>query len=87
MINKNIQQSSSTNKNKIKDLNLFIGSWNVGGQDFPNNFSLIPWLYPKESQTISDIYVLGFQEIINLSAKNILISSNLDKVESLRLTI
>jgi hypothetical protein len=69
-----------------KNLNIFIGSWNIGGVDLPKDFSLIPWLCPKLNQKIPDMYFLGFQEIINLSSTNILIASNnSSKIESLRL--
>jgi len=63
-------------------LNLFIGSWNVAGKEFSENHSLIQWLYPKENMQLPDIYVIGFQEICNLNAKNIIVSNNSHKVEN-----
>lgn len=75
-----LNNSNSTYKGMY--LNLFIGSWNVAGKEFPENHSIIQWLYPKENMQIPDIYVLGFQEICNLNAKNIIVSHNSHKVES-----
>lgn len=76
--------SVSNNKYPQRDLNLFIGTWNIGGQDLDENFSLIPWLCPQENETNPDMYVLGFQEIVDLSAKNIIISSNTEKIQALK---
>lgn len=76
---------NSINKFPGTDLNLFIGSWNIAGVDFPENFDLIPWLFSSENKIIPDMFILGFQEIINLSANNILSSnSNVEKIENLR---
>jgi hypothetical protein len=71
----------SKNKFPEKYLNVFIGTWNLGAQDLPKDFSLIPWLYPKSNEKIPDMYVLGFQEIVDLSSTNIIIASNATKVE------
>ncbi|PKA62765.1 Type I inositol 1,4,5-trisphosphate 5-phosphatase CVP2 [Apostasia shenzhenica] len=48
---------------------LFAGTWNVAGISPPEDLSLEDWLDIKSSSY--DIYVLGFQEIVPLSAKNI----------------
>lgn len=80
--NNNNNQKPANNTFKISDLNIFIGSWNVAGKDFPENFSLIQWLFPKENMQLPDLYVIGFQEICNLNAKNIVISSNTHKVDN-----
>ncbi|XP_042011751.1 type IV inositol polyphosphate 5-phosphatase 9-like isoform X2 [Salvia splendens] len=49
---------------------LFVGSWNVGGIPPPHNFNLDKFLHTQDS--MADIYVLGFQEIVPLNAGNIL---------------
>ncbi|XP_042016776.1 type IV inositol polyphosphate 5-phosphatase 9-like isoform X1 [Salvia splendens] len=49
---------------------LFVGSWNVGGIPPPHNFNLENFLHTQDS--MEDIYVLGFQEIVPLNAGNIL---------------
>ncbi|PKA61548.1 Type I inositol 1,4,5-trisphosphate 5-phosphatase CVP2 [Apostasia shenzhenica] len=48
---------------------LFVSTWNVGGMPPSANIDLDDWL---ETTEIYDIYVLGFQEIVPLSARNIL---------------
>ncbi|CAA3019563.1 type IV inositol polyphosphate 5-phosphatase 9-like [Olea europaea subsp. europaea] len=53
---------------------LFVSSWNVGGITPPDNLSLEDLLDTQNS--MADIYVLGFQEIVPLNAGNILGSEN-----------
>lgn len=82
-----MQQNNQISSNNSKaysgsELNVFVGSWNVAGKDFTDNFSLIQWLFPKENMPLPEIYVIGFQEICNLNAKNIMISSNTHKVDN-----
>ncbi|KAI9574632.1 phosphatidylinositol phosphate phosphatase [Boletus coccyginus] len=53
---------------------IFVGTWNVNGR--PPSESLIPWLFPRDSLTDikfhrPDIFVLGFQEIVLLTAQQI----------------
>ncbi|XP_078160911.1 type IV inositol polyphosphate 5-phosphatase 9-like [Carex rostrata] len=49
---------------------LFASTWNVGGIVPPDDLNLEDWLDTRNNS--HDIYVLGFQEIVPLSAKNIL---------------
>lgn len=49
---------------------IFAGTWNVNGRA-PSE-SLLPWLFPRESVEEPDIFVLGFQEIVPLTAQQIL---------------
>ncbi|XP_010939977.1 type IV inositol polyphosphate 5-phosphatase 9 [Elaeis guineensis] len=49
---------------------LFVGTWNVGGIPPTDDLNLEDWLDTKNSSY--DIYVLGFQEIVPLNARNIL---------------
>ncbi|XP_047968417.1 type IV inositol polyphosphate 5-phosphatase 9-like isoform X1 [Salvia hispanica] len=55
---------------------LFVGSWNVGGVRPPDNLNLDKLLNTED--TMADIYVLGFQEIVPLNAGNILATENSD---------
>lgn len=49
---------------------LFASTWNVAGIPPPDNLNLEDWLDTKSSS--HDLYVLGFQEVVPLNAKNIL---------------
>lgn len=61
---------------EIKNIKIQIGSWNLGGVRPYESVDLAPWLHSFETNFIPDIVVIGFQEIITLSAKSIIISSN-----------
>ncbi|KAF7100316.1 hypothetical protein CFC21_101845 [Triticum aestivum] len=49
---------------------VFVGTWNVGGKNPNDGLNLQDFLQVDES---SDIYVLGFQEIVPLTAGNVLV--------------
>nr|GEW34488.1 type I inositol polyphosphate 5-phosphatase 4-like [Tanacetum cinerariifolium] len=53
------------------ELRIFVATWNVAGRSLVESlaFDLDEWLNIKES---ADIYVLGFQEIVPLKAKNVI---------------
>ncbi|KAF8397535.1 hypothetical protein HHK36_016453 [Tetracentron sinense] len=51
------------------NLRMFVGTWNVGGKSPQQGFNLTEWL---RTPAPSDIYVLGFQEIVPLNAGNVL---------------
>ncbi|GER54749.1 type I inositol polyphosphate 5-phosphatase [Striga asiatica] len=53
----------------IQNYSIFVSTWNVGGKSPQTNMNLDDWLH---SAPPSDIYVLGFQEIVPLNAGNIL---------------
>ncbi|KAF7332240.1 Inositol polyphosphate phosphatase [Mycena kentingensis (nom. inval.)] len=59
-----IHEYSST-----KNCTLFVGTWNVNGRA-PSE-SLLPWLFPRDSLNDPDLFVLGFQEIVPLTAQQI----------------
>lgn len=70
-----------------EELSIFIGSWNVGGSRIQDEFNLIEWLYPKHKlnkgeklEKTPDIYCIGCQEIVELNAGNIILTSNEEKV-------
>jgi synaptojanin len=42
---------------------------------------LFEWLFPMKDMRTPDIYIIGFQEIVDLNAKNVMLSSNTNKVD------
>ncbi|PSR86677.1 Type I inositol polyphosphate 5-phosphatase [Actinidia chinensis var. chinensis] len=52
------------------NIRMFVGTWNVGGISPPEDLNLRDWLQTPASA--ADIYVLGFQEIVPLTAGNVL---------------
>ncbi|KAK3011243.1 hypothetical protein RJ639_010698 [Escallonia herrerae] len=54
----------------IQDVRIFVATWNVGGKTPKHGLNLEDFLQVEGS---SDIYVLGFQEIVPLSAGNVLV--------------
>ncbi|XP_010269326.1 PREDICTED: type I inositol polyphosphate 5-phosphatase 5 [Nelumbo nucifera] len=57
-------------KTEVQDFRIFVGTWNVGGRP-PNNCLNLEHFLQVEGA--SDIYVLGFQEIVPLNAGNVLV--------------
>ncbi|XP_030535074.2 type I inositol polyphosphate 5-phosphatase 5 [Rhodamnia argentea] len=55
---------------EARELRIFVGTWNVGGRTPNNTLNLEDFLQVEGS---SDLYVLGFQEIVPLSAGNVLV--------------
>ncbi|KAH7852842.1 hypothetical protein Vadar_030005 [Vaccinium darrowii] len=54
----------------VQDFRIFVGTWNVGGKAPHHALNLEHFLQVEGS---SDLYVLGFQEIVPLSAGNVLV--------------
>ncbi|KAJ7682572.1 SacI homology domain-containing protein [Mycena polygramma] len=52
-----------------KQCTIFVGTWNLNGR--PPSESLLPWLFPREDVNEPDMFVLGFQEIVPLTAQQI----------------
>ncbi|KAA1473494.1 inositol polyphosphate phosphatase [Dentipellis sp. KUC8613] len=52
-----------------KQCSIFVGTWNLNGR--PPSESLLPWLFPKPGYPDPDMFVLGFQEIVPLTAQQI----------------
>ncbi|RHN42953.1 putative phosphoric monoester hydrolase [Medicago truncatula] len=57
-------------ENEIQSFRVFVGTWNVGGKSPSYDLNLQDFLLVEGS---ADIYVLGFQEIVPLSAGNVLV--------------
>ncbi|KAF6154080.1 hypothetical protein GIB67_031341 [Kingdonia uniflora] len=55
---------------EVQDLRVFVSTWNVGGKTPNSSLNLEDFLQVEGS---SDIYVLGFQEIVPLNAGNVLV--------------
>ncbi|CCM05549.1 uncharacterized protein FIBRA_07776 [Fibroporia radiculosa] len=53
-----------------KQCTIFVGTWNLNGRP-PSSESLLPWLFPRSTTVDPDIFVLGFQEIVPLTAQQI----------------
>jgi hypothetical protein len=64
-----------------EELFIYIGSWNVGGKEPKEGFMFFEWLFPMKDMRTPDIYIVGLQEIVDLNAKNIMLSSNSSKVD------
>ncbi|KAF8719426.1 hypothetical protein HU200_024139 [Digitaria exilis] len=62
--------SHSSNATKYEHLRIFVSTWNVGGKAPTSELKLDDFLPPDDH---SDIYVLGFQEIVPLNAGNVLV--------------
>lgn len=58
---------------EVQDLRIFVGTWNVGGRTPNNDLKLEDFLQVEGS---SDIYILGFQEVVPLSAGNVLVAED-----------
>ncbi|XP_066371130.1 type I inositol polyphosphate 5-phosphatase 10-like isoform X1 [Miscanthus floridulus] len=57
-------------KDDTRQYPMFVATWNVGGKTPSNRLNLQDFLQVEESP---DIYVLGFQEIVPLTAGNVLV--------------
>ncbi|KAI0638342.1 DNase I-like protein [Trametes polyzona] len=51
-----------------KQCTIFVGTWNLNGRPPPTE-SLLPWLFPRPSKP--DMFAIGFQEIVPLTAQQI----------------
>ncbi|KAL6575991.1 hypothetical protein OROHE_000462 [Orobanche hederae] len=54
----------------VQDIRVFVATWNVGGNTPNHGLDLEDFL---QVEGVADIYVLGFQEIVPLSAGNVLV--------------
>ena len=57
------------------EIKIFVGSWNTGSTSLNKypNLNLDSWLLPKDN-IIPNIYVVGFQEVVELNAGNIVLN-------------
>lgn len=62
---------------------IFCGTWNVNGKVLGDGPHIREFLSPEgESETKSDIYALGFQEIVELNPQNVLMDGSLAAARS-----
>ncbi|WVZ56154.1 hypothetical protein U9M48_006725 [Paspalum notatum var. saurae] len=59
-------------RNKTLKYKLFASTWNVGGVAPPGDLDLSEWLDAGDGDGPYDVYVLGFQEVVPLRARNVL---------------
>ena len=85
------QKNIKTNLNYLKEdfseinnIKIYVATWNVGGLDLNKNpnLDLDTWLLPKNSEIIPDIYFIGFQEVVELIASNVLLA-NQEKLDQI----
>ncbi|CAO2177798.1 unnamed protein product [Urochloa humidicola] len=62
--------AQSSNNTTTEPIRIFVSTWNVGGKTPTAALNLDDFLPPDDN---SDIYVLGFQEIVPLNAGNVLV--------------
>ena len=53
---------------------MFCGTWNCAAKK-PEDVNLSEWLLPTDGQVTADLYVVGFQEIVDLNAVNVTLDS------------
>ena len=81
----------------IDDFYLFIGTYNLSGKSIDNAIDIVTWLLSYKENPLyrnnnlnnisPDFYILGFQEIVDLTSANLLIKSNTDKKNKLKTLI
>ncbi len=87
-LNKVINNNEQIMKNENNELTVFIGTWNMAGIEMNPNEKFFDWFFPlKDMKNPPDIYVVGFQEIVELNAGNILINTNATAVDNYRTLI
>ena len=61
----------------LEDIKVYVGTWNTASTDFNKikDINLDLWLKPKDPNLIPDIYFIGFQEVVELSATNVIMIS------------
>ncbi|XP_062190909.1 type IV inositol polyphosphate 5-phosphatase 9-like [Phragmites australis] len=64
------KSATQEGQNETVKYRVFAGTWNLGGVAPPDDLDLEDWLDTKAN--FYDIYVLGFQEIVPLNARNML---------------
>ncbi|CAL1399829.1 unnamed protein product [Linum trigynum] len=63
-------EQSITSTSEVKEFRIYVTTWNVGGRTPDASLNLEDFLQVDESP---DLYVCGFQEIVPLSAGNVLV--------------
>ncbi len=79
---KNLSFHSSLILQKEYTLRVHIVSWCLSGKEIPIDFDLKELFFPSE--TLSDLYICGFQKIIDINTKNLFFSRNKEEINKLR---
>ena len=58
----------------LEEIKIYVGTWNTASTDFNKikNINLDLWLKPKDPNLVPDIYFIGFQEVVELKATNVI---------------
>ena len=85
LFGKNLKISPSQNNlnnlkeefSDIENIKIFVGTWNTASTESSKikNINLDSWLIPKDSKIVPDIYFVGFEEVVELSASNVIMIS------------
>jgi|TARA_B110000285_G_C15108387_1_gene609457 hypothetical protein len=57
-------------------LKINVASWNLGGVKPLEDIDISKWLFPFDQNYLPDLFIIGFQEIIPLTAKNVVQNKN-----------
>jgi len=68
-------------------LKVNVSSWNMGGCKPLESIDITKWLFPFEGSYLPDVFVLGFQEVVPLTAKNVVQNKNMKQTEYWEKTI
>jgi len=58
-----------------------VSSWNLGGVKPLEKIDISKWLFPFDDDYIPDMFVIGMQEIVPLTAMNVVANKNTSQVE------
>ena len=58
----------------VENIKIFVGTWNTASTESSKikNINLDSWLIPKDSKIVPDIYFVGFEEVVELNASNVI---------------
>ena len=58
----------------LENIKIYVGTWNTASTDSSRikNINLDSWLLPKDPDLVPDIYFIGFQEVVELNATNVI---------------
>lgn len=69
-----------------RTVRIHVGTWNLGGQEISE--AIEDWLLPFKAAFLPEVFVLGFQEIVELNPRSVLLGDSVkDRVEALKETV
>ena len=82
---------------KYQDFHIFIGNYNLSGKSIDNAIDIVNWLISYKENPLDknmnlnmispEFYILGFQEIVDLNSAHLLIKSNTEKKNKIKVLI